>query len=253
MNNAIVAYSERSAFDRAGQPTPLPQRIKDEKDIEPYERFEMQDEIQDQIVAGNLTGTNPVTPTGPGYLAWLNSKGFPTDMNQYPIVDVVDDGIDQGARHGLVDEQRFFRLQHGDSLLEMNATVNAFQQHHIHFLQQLGNGIDDLDPHLAQVIGKPGHSVAAGGNVGAAGISNDNLDSGHVASGLGAIEYFRERWHVRGIKANHPGANCRRGSILGLANMEEEQAGKRRNELFHNFFGFGYRSSGWTIRVVCRG
>lgn len=52
------------------------------------------DERQNQIIAGNLTGT---VPSGPGYLAWLNSLGFPTDPAQYPIVDVVDDGIDNGT------------------------------------------------------------------------------------------------------------------------------------------------------------
>ncbi len=58
---------------------------------------EMQDEAQGQVLAGNLTIFNGQTrPSGPGYLEWLNSKGFPTDSDAYPIVDVVDDGIDQG-------------------------------------------------------------------------------------------------------------------------------------------------------------
>jgi hypothetical protein len=65
--------------------------------IGPYVRPEKLDEIQNQIIAGNITisGTT-VLPSAPGYLAWLASKGFPTDSLQYPIVDIVDDGLDQG-------------------------------------------------------------------------------------------------------------------------------------------------------------
>src|SRR6185437_1842263 len=54
------------------------------------------DERQDQIVAGNLSGTNLV---GPGYLAWLASKGFTQaqfDASGF-VVDVADSGIDNGT------------------------------------------------------------------------------------------------------------------------------------------------------------
>ncbi len=37
-----------------------------------------------------------VVPSGPGYLTWLAARGFPTNPANYPIVDVVDDGIDTG-------------------------------------------------------------------------------------------------------------------------------------------------------------
>jgi len=54
------------------------------------------DERQDQIVAGNITGTQP---TGPGYLAWLASKGFA--QTQFTAsgfsVDVTDSGIDNAT------------------------------------------------------------------------------------------------------------------------------------------------------------
>ncbi|HQV69797.1 MAG TPA: S8 family serine peptidase [Thermoflexales bacterium] len=56
------------------------------------------DESQGQILAGNVISTNgKVAPTGPGYLAFLAAKGFPQDAAAYPIVDVVDDGIDIGV------------------------------------------------------------------------------------------------------------------------------------------------------------
>ncbi|MEJ0089882.1 MAG: S8 family serine peptidase [Limisphaerales bacterium] len=54
------------------------------------------DERQDQIMAGNLTGN---VPTGPGYLAWLASKGF--SQSQFTtsgfVIDLSDSGIDNGT------------------------------------------------------------------------------------------------------------------------------------------------------------
>lgn len=66
--------------------------------IEPWQPFQKLDEAQDQIVAGNVTtsGGN-VVPNGSGYLNWLTSKGFPTTPSSYPVVDVVDFGIDNGS------------------------------------------------------------------------------------------------------------------------------------------------------------
>ncbi|MGE0884113.1 MAG: S8 family serine peptidase [Blastocatellales bacterium] len=46
------------------------------------------DEAQGQIVAGNLSGNSP---TGPGYLAWLQSKGFGSSQFGTFAVNVVDD------------------------------------------------------------------------------------------------------------------------------------------------------------------
>lgn len=53
-------------------------------------------ERQDQIVAGNLSGN---VPNGPGYLSWLEGKGF--TQAQFTssgfVVDVSDSGIDNGT------------------------------------------------------------------------------------------------------------------------------------------------------------
>ena len=67
--------------------------------IEPWSAPKKLDERQGQIIAGNIstTVTGTVVPSGPGYLAWLASKGFPTTPSAYPVVDVVDDGIDRGT------------------------------------------------------------------------------------------------------------------------------------------------------------
>jgi hypothetical protein len=64
--------------------------------IQPYGEPRKQDERQDQIVAGNLSGN---APSGPGYLAWLASVGFTqTQFDQSGfVVDVSDSGIDDGT------------------------------------------------------------------------------------------------------------------------------------------------------------
>lgn len=71
-------------------------RLADVFAVEPWQPPRLLDERQGQILAGNLdaTGTRPIAPT---YLAWLASLGFSTDPADYPIVDVIDDGFDNGS------------------------------------------------------------------------------------------------------------------------------------------------------------
>ena len=69
--------------------------------VEPYTPIKKLDEAQGQILAGNISTVTNTVPSGPGYLSWLASNGFPTDPSQYPIVDVVDDGIDDGSLNPL--------------------------------------------------------------------------------------------------------------------------------------------------------
>ena len=66
--------------------------------IEPYIVPQLMDEAQGQILAGNVSSPSGdvLLPAGPGYLDWLNAKGFPTVSTQYPIVDIMDDGLDSG-------------------------------------------------------------------------------------------------------------------------------------------------------------
>ncbi len=63
--------------------------------VEPYSPPVRLDELQGQIMAGHLNGAG-TQPSGPGYLAWLSGLGFSTDPAAYPIVDITDDGIDDG-------------------------------------------------------------------------------------------------------------------------------------------------------------
>jgi hypothetical protein len=55
-------------------------------------------ERQDQIIAGNLNASGS-SPTGPGYLEWLASKGFTQEQFTTSgfVVDVSDSGIDNGT------------------------------------------------------------------------------------------------------------------------------------------------------------
>jgi hypothetical protein len=64
--------------------------------IQPYATPRKLCERQDQIVAGNLSGS---VPSGPGYLAWLGSKGFSQSQFTNFSVDVSDSGIDDGTTH----------------------------------------------------------------------------------------------------------------------------------------------------------
>ena len=87
-HNVQVRLAPESLQQIAGQP--------DVVSIQPYFEPRKFCERQDQIIAGNLTGN---VPTGPGYLAWLASKGF--SQAQFDdsgfAVDVSDSGIDNGT------------------------------------------------------------------------------------------------------------------------------------------------------------
>jgi hypothetical protein len=63
--------------------------------IQPAPPPKLHDEIQDQILAGAVTGTTTVVPTGPGYLAFVDGLGLGTATFPF-TVDVADEGIDKG-------------------------------------------------------------------------------------------------------------------------------------------------------------
>ncbi|MFZ1401186.1 MAG: S8 family serine peptidase [Candidatus Promineifilaceae bacterium] len=58
--------------------------------------IELLDEVQGQILAGNVDGSQ-TGPSGPGYLAWLNSYGFSNNPADYPIIDITDGGVGNGT------------------------------------------------------------------------------------------------------------------------------------------------------------
>ncbi len=52
----------------------------------------LNDEVQTQILRGDFNADQS-GPQQPGYLAWLQSLGFPDDPDGYPILDITDSGI----------------------------------------------------------------------------------------------------------------------------------------------------------------
>lgn len=85
--NLVVAVPPDSLDEIAARP--------DVVSIQPYAERKKFCERQAQIMAGNLLGT---TPSGPGYLEWLQSKGFTQAQFLVSgfIVDLSDSGIDDG-------------------------------------------------------------------------------------------------------------------------------------------------------------
>ena len=78
------------------------------------ERFEreMMDEVQGQIMAGNLNGSQS-GPSAPGYKAWLDSFGFSQNPADYPLVSVSDDGVGSGATANGAGDPTLTRLGDG--------------------------------------------------------------------------------------------------------------------------------------------
>ena len=95
-DHPVLVYrnmSVRIAADQLAWLASLPDVV----NVEPRPHYQLLDEVQGQIMAGNLNASG-TQPGGVGYLAWLTSTiGFTTTASAYPIVDVTDDGIDDGT------------------------------------------------------------------------------------------------------------------------------------------------------------
>ncbi len=94
--NVVLDYRNLQVSIASNQLTWLA-ALPDVVNVEPAPHFVKNDEIQGQILAGNLNvaGTRP---NGPGYIAWLRDTiGLSTNPDDYPIIDLVDDGIDNGT------------------------------------------------------------------------------------------------------------------------------------------------------------
>lgn len=86
--NFIVALPHEKLAAIAAQP--------DVVSIDHYEIPKLNDERQDQIVAGNISGSAPI---GPGYMQWLVTQGFTQgqfDASNFSV-DVTDSGVDNAT------------------------------------------------------------------------------------------------------------------------------------------------------------
>jgi hypothetical protein len=64
--------------------------------VEEYVEPKLNDEVQDQIIAGNFSA-DMTGPIAPGYFTFLTNLGFSETAADYPIVNVTDDGIGDGT------------------------------------------------------------------------------------------------------------------------------------------------------------
>ena len=148
--------------------------------IEPYIRPSrknmLRDERQGQILANNTqTSGGKLQPTGPGYLAWLNSQGVPTAPEAYPVVAVVDDGIDNGSDIPLHPD--FFTM--GDPTKPDRLAFNL-------------NCTSDPTANGVAGHGNLNAGIVAGYNAGGAGsAAKTDKDAGGYSYGLGIAPYAR--------------------------------------------------------------
>ena len=130
--------------------------------IQPYPEPTRNDERQNQILAGNLSGTGP---SGPGYLAWLASKGFTQEQFTASgfAVDVSDSGIDNAS----TTPNHFGLFQFGDLTKPSRVAYNRLVgTAHSGSTLQGCDGHGTINAHIIagynnQLVGFP-HTDAAG-------------------------------------------------------------------------------------------
>ena len=98
--------------------------------VEPYAQPHVNDERQGQIMAGNiLVSAGKTVPNGANYLQWLQGNGVPATSASYPILAIVDDGIEDGDDTPINPEfYELGRTTNADRLLSninCTADVNA--------------------------------------------------------------------------------------------------------------------------------
>ena len=149
--------------------------------IEPWSRMKLMDERADQIIAGALlfdtvNNIQVSHPSGPGYLAFLNSVGLNTDFDF--VVDVGDTGLDVGS----ADAARV----HPDFL-------NAAGASRVAYLHDFSRDSHPADPTIL-----PTHDVTGHGTINASimgGFNNKtgtaNADAQGFQYGLGTAPFAR--------------------------------------------------------------
>ena len=110
---------------------------------------ELTDEVQGRIIAGSLNPSG-TKPGGPGYLDWYSTLGLSTNPNDYPIVDITDDGIGNGNAADAAGDVTFRELGTADKLSRIayianctSAETGAGPDGHGHINLSIAGGYDD--------------------------------------------------------------------------------------------------------------
>lgn len=156
-------------------------RLSDVLAIEPWSGMKLMDERADQIAGGSLLteSVNSILvsrPTGPGYLAFLNSLGFTSDFDF--VIDVGDTGLDTGS---------------GDPAKVHPDFLNASGASRIAYLQDFSGDSHPGDPTVLAGHDPSGHgtinaSIAGGFNTKS---GNAFVDAQGFHHGLGSAPFAR--------------------------------------------------------------
>jgi hypothetical protein len=138
-------------------------RFEDVLFISPASSFRLHDERSAQIVAASLDQTG-IEPTGPGYLAWLQSKGLDTTSDF--LIDFTDTGLDRGETSDF--------LMHPDF---RNAEGQSRVVYNINYAQELEGDVK-------------GHGTLVAATASGLG-SSDRIDAAGYRYGLGVDPYSR--------------------------------------------------------------
>src|SRR5205807_10245738 len=113
---------------------------------------------------------------------------------------------------------------------QVRPAVDALQQHGIDLLEQLIDGVDDLDAEFfTEGFGIVTDAVAAGWDVlAAAGVGRDDADASEVALRLGIVEQAREGFDVRRVESDD--ANADRLGLLGRRGKRKQADSEEREE-----------------------
>ena len=137
------------------------------------------------------------------------------------------DGVGEGASDGFVDEGGFAGFEAGEDLFEVRSAVVGLEEDDIDLVEEVGDGGDDFDALVFDLLGEFGDAFGAGLDVFAAlGVSGDDADA-HEFGGLRGfgVEEFGERDGVGGIEADDAGAD-----VLGLSEGGGERGGDEGDE-----------------------
>ncbi len=116
----------------------------------------LMDEVQGRILSGSLN-LEQTTPDGPGYFDWFSSLGLSTDPNEYPIVDITDDGIGNGQAVDAAGDNSMRALGSADQPSRIEYIANctsapsgAGPDGHGHINISIAGGFDDQSeaPHV---------------------------------------------------------------------------------------------------------